>query len=351
LILHLLFFTGIIFYFFAIVKSDGEMKKRIALVTGGYSGEAEISYKSVVTVANNVDTDRFDVYKIDINPKGWYYLPANGDKVPVDKSDFTITDNGRKITFDAVLLCIHGTPGEDGKLQGYFDLLGLPYTSCDAATSALTFNKRYTVAVVAFSGIHVARSVLLIKDRFNNADELVKDLQFPVFIKPNNGGSSIGMSRVNQPSEELGQAIERAFKEDDQVLVEEFIQGREFTIGVFRSKGKIMTLPMTEVISKNEFFDFEAKYLGKSEEITPAQVDEVVADKVRKAAEKIYQVLNCRGIVRIDFIYNEAKGEPYMLEVNTVPGQSEASIVPQQVKAMGWTLKEFYTAVIEEALA
>jgi D-alanine-D-alanine ligase len=351
LILHLLFFTGIIFYFFAIVKSDGEMKKRIALVTGGYSGEAEISYKSVVTVANNVDTDRFDVYKIDINPKGWYYLPANGDKIPVDKSDFTITDNGRKITFDAVLLCIHGTPGEDGKLQGYFDLLGLPYTSCDAATSALTFNKRYTVAVVAFSGIHVARSVLLIKDRFDNADELVKDLQFPVFIKPNNGGSSIGMSRVNQPSEELGQAIERAFKEDDQVLVEEFIQGREFTIGVFRSKGKIMTLPMTEVISKNEFFDFEAKYLGKSEEITPAQVDEVVADKVRKAAEKIYQVLNCRGIVRIDFIYNEAKGEPYMLEVNTVPGQSEASIVPQQVKAMGWTLKEFYTAVIEEALA
>ena len=327
------------------------MKKRIALVTGGYSGEAQISYKSVVTVANNVDTDKFDVYKIDINPEGWYYLPASGEKSQVDKSDFTITDHGNKIVFDAVLLCIHGTPGEDGKLQGYFDMLGLPYTSCDAATSALTFNKRYTVAVVAFGGIHVARSVLLIKDRFENAEELVKDLQFPVFIKPNNGGSSIGMSRVNTPSEELGKAIERAFKEDNQVLVEEFIQGREFTIGVFRSKGKIMTLPMTEVISKNEFFDFEAKYLGKSEEITPAQVDETIAEKVRKAAGKIYEILNCRGIVRIDFIYNEAKGEPYMLEVNTVPGQSEASIVPQQVKAMGWTLKDFYTAVIEEALA
>lgn len=327
------------------------MKKRIALVTGGYSGEAEISYKSVITVANNVDTDLFDVYKIDINPEGWYYLPASGEKLPVDKSDFTITANGQKISFDAVLLCIHGTPGEDGKLQGYFDMLKLPYTSCDAATSALTFNKRYTVAVVAFAGIHVARSVLLIKDRFTNAEELVKDLQFPVFIKPNNGGSSIGMSRVNTPSEELGKAIEKAFKEDNQVLVEEFIQGREFTIGVFRSKGKIMTLPMTEVISKNEFFDFEAKYLGKSEEITPAKVDEAVAAKVRNAAEKIYGILNCRGIVRIDFIYNEAKGEPYMLEVNTVPGQSEASIVPQQVKAMGWNLKDFYTAVIQEALA
>ncbi|RXK85345.1 D-alanine--D-alanine ligase [Filimonas effusa] len=327
------------------------MKKRIALVTGGYSGEAEISYKSVVTVANNIDTERFEVFKIDINPSGWYYLPEQGDKQPVDKSDFTITVNGSKVKFDAVLLCIHGTPGEDGKLQGYFDMLGLPYTSCDAATSALTFNKRYTVAVVAFSGINVARSVLLIKDRFENAEALVKELQFPVFIKPNNGGSSIGMSRVNQPSEELGKAIEKAFKEDDQVLVEEFIQGREFTIGVFRTKGKIITLPMTEVISKNEFFDFEAKYLGKSEEITPAQINEAMADKVRKAAEKIYQVLNCRGVVRIDFIYNEAKDEPYMLEVNTVPGQSEASIIPQQVKAMGWTLKDFYTAVIEEAWA
>lgn len=327
------------------------MKKRIALVTGGYSGEAEISYKSVVTVANNIDTERFEVFKIDINPSGWFYLPEQGEKQPVDKSDFTISVNGNKIKFDAVLLCIHGTPGEDGKLQGYFDMLGLPYTSCDAATSALTFNKRYTVAVVAFSGINVARSVLLIKDRFENAEALVNDLQFPVFIKPNNGGSSIGMSRVNQPSEELGKAIDKAFKEDNQVLVEEFIQGREFTIGVFRTKGKIITLPMTEVISKNEFFDFEAKYLGKSEEITPAQISEAMAGKVRKAAEKIYQVLNCRGVVRIDFIYNEAKDEPYMLEVNTVPGQSEASIIPQQVKAMGWTLKDFYTAVIEEAWA
>ena len=176
-------------------------------------------------------------------------------------------------------------------------------------------------------------------------------MKFPVFVKPNNGGSSIGMSKVNNPSEELGAAIEKAFKEDDQILVEEFITGREFTIGVFRSKGEIITLPFTEIKTKKEFFDFEAKYTaGFTDEITPAQVDEAVADKVRSAAKKVYQVFNCSGVVRIDFIYNEAVGEPYMLEINTVPGQSEASIVPQQVRAMGWTLKQFYSALIEDAL-
>jgi len=169
-----------------------------------------------------------------------------------------------------------------------------------------------------------------------------------VFVKPNNGGSSIGMSKVNQPSEEIGGAVQKAFREDDQVLVEEFVEGREFTIGVFKTKGEIITLPVTEVKSKKEFFDFEAKYKGMSEEITPAQADPFIIEKVQAAARKIYSVLNCRGVVRIDFIYNEEKGQPYMLEVNTVPGQSAASLVPQQVKAMGWTLEQFYTALIEE---
>jgi D-alanine-D-alanine ligase len=181
---------------------------------------------------------------------------------------------------------------------------------------------------------------------------MTRHLRFPVFVKPNNGGSSIGMSKVNAPSEELGTAIEKAFREDKEVLVEEFIAGREFTIGVFRSKGEIVTLPFTEVKSKREFFDFEAKYTaGLNEEITPAQVDEVVAAKVRAAARRIYEVFNCRGIIRIDFIYNEEKGEPFMLEINTVPGQSEASIVPQQLRVLGWSLKDFYSALIEEALA
>jgi D-alanine-D-alanine ligase len=323
------------------------MKKRIALVTGGFSGEAEISYKSVITVANNIDTNKFDVYKIDINPTGWWYLPVNGEKSAVNRDNFSIVDNGETITFDAVLLCIHGTPGEDGKLQGYFDMLNLPYTSCDAATSAITFNKRYTVAVAAFGGIAVAKSLHLFKHSPITAEEVLAQLSLPVFVKPNNGGSSIGMSKVNVAND-LQPAIEKAFNEDNQVLVEEFIQGREFTIGVFKTKGNIITLPITEVISKNEFFDFEAKYLGKSEEVTPAVLEESIANKIRVAATKAYEILNCRGIVRIDFIYNEGTQQPYMLEINTVPGQSEASIIPQQVKAMGWTLKEFYTAVIEE---
>ena len=239
------------------------MKKRIALVTGGYSGEAQISYKSAVTVEQNVDKEKFDVYKIDICKEGWLYDDGNGNRTPVDLNDFTITVNGKKINFDVALMCIHGNPGEDGKLQGYFDMLRIPYTSCDAATSALTFNKRCTVAVAAFSGIRVSRSVLLIKNRFTNPEEIINNLQFPVFVKPNNGGSSIGMSKVNKASEELGAAIEKAFNEDDQVLVEEFIEGRELTIGVFRKNNEIITLPMTEIISKKEFFDFYEEYINR----------------------------------------------------------------------------------------
>jgi D-alanine-D-alanine ligase len=326
------------------------MKLNIAFVTGGFSGEAEISYKSAITIEKNIDKERWNLYKIDITTDGWFYKLSSGDKKEVDKNDFSITIDEEKITFDAVLIGIHGTPGEDGKLQGYFDTLHIPYTSCDAATSALTFNKSFTVAVAAFNGIDVSRSVLLFKNSFKSPDELLKSLRFPVFIKPNNGGSSIGMSKVNSPSEELGKAIEKAFNEDDQVLVEEFISGRELTIGVFKSKGEIIPLPITEIISKKDFFDYEAKYLGASEEVTPAKVDELIAEKIREAAVKIYQVFNCKGIVRIDFIYNEEEGKSYMLEINTVPGQSEASIVPQQVHAMGWSLQDFYTALIEECL-
>lgn len=323
-------------------------KSTIAFVTGGYSGEAVISYKSAITIENNIDTDKYDVYKIDIHPTGWWYETPEGEEIAVDKNDFSIKINGNKITFDAVLIGIHGTPGEDGKLQGYFDMLKIPYSSCNAATSALTFNKRYTVAVAAFGGLHVAKSLHLFKHTKVCANEILQQLQLPVFVKPNNGGSSIGMSKVNEASA-LEAALEKAFNEDEQVLVEEFIKGREFTIGVFKTHGEIITLPITEIKSKKDFFDYEAKYVaGMSEEVTPAVVDEEIAEKVRANARKVYQLLDCRGIVRIDFIYNEANGQPYMLEVNTVPGQSEASIVPQQVKAMGWTLKEFYSALIEE---
>lgn len=327
------------------------MKKTIALVTGGFSGEAVISYKSAVTIGNNLDRDRFTVYKIDINPGGWFYELTDGRKVAVDKNDFSLQLDSQKITFDAVFIGMHGTPGEDGKLQGYFDTLKIPYTSCDAATSAITFNKRYTVAVARMANIAVANSVHLFKHSPVPSAQLLKELKLPVFVKPNNGGSSIGMSRVNDAAD-LDTAIEKAFKEDDQVLVEEMIQGREFTVGVFKSKGEIVVLPLTEVQAHADkaFFDFEAKYEGKSTETTPAVVDETIADKVRDAARRIYAVFNCRGVVRIDFIYNEETGRPFMLEVNTIPGQSDASIVPQQVKAMGWSLKEFYTKLVEEVI-
>jgi D-alanine-D-alanine ligase len=324
------------------------MKKKIALVTGGYSGEATISYKSATTIYNHLDKDLFDVYTIDINPHGWFYQ-ENGDQYEIDRNDFSLTMDGRKITFDVVFIGLHGTPGEDGKLQGYFDMLELPYTSCNAATSALTFNKRYTVAVAAMAGIHVARSLHLFRHTEYNVEDVLSQLRLPYFVKPNNGGSSIGMSKVTEGSQ-LKEALEKAFGEDDQVLVEEMIAGREFTVGVFRAEGDIHVLPITEVVAHKEFFDFEAKYEGKSSETTPAQMDEHWKKKIEAAGRKIYQVFNCSGVVRIDFIYNVEQDAPYMLEINTVPGQSEASIIPQQVKAMGWELKDFYARLVNEAL-
>ncbi|MBN8675084.1 MAG: D-alanine--D-alanine ligase [Chitinophagales bacterium] len=327
------------------------MKKTIALVTGGFSGEAVISYRSANTIDNNLDRDKFNVYKIDINPKGWFYELADGRKVEIDKNDFSLPLDNQKIDFDVVFIGMHGTPGEDGKLQGYFDTLKIPYTSCDATTSAITFNKRYTVAVAKMAGISVANSVHLFKHSPVPAAQVLEQVQLPVFVKPSNGGSSIGMSKVDKP-EDLDAAIVKAFNEDEQVLIEEMVKGKEYTVGVFKTKGNIIVLPLTEVKADDDkaFFDFEAKYQGKSTETTPAVVDEVTADKIRAAAHRIYEVFNCRGVVRIDFIYNEESGQPFMLEINTIPGQSEASIVPQQVRAMGWSLKEFYTKLVEEAL-
>jgi D-alanine-D-alanine ligase len=326
------------------------MKKKVALVTGGLSSEAQISYKSAKNVFAAVDKNNYDVYMIDIHPTGWWYENSAGEEVAVDKADFSIMENGQKINFDVALMVIHGTPGEDGKMQGYFDLIGLPYTSCDTSTSALTFNKRFTVAVAGFGGVGVAKSLHLFAASPLSPSEILQQLQLPVFVKPNNGGSSLGISKVNT-QEELAPALEKAFKEDTQVLVEEFISGREFTIGVFKSKGTTTVLPITEIITENEFFDFEAKYLGKSKEITPAIITEKMRHELSAAAQKVYAILNCRGVVRIDFIYDEAQAKPFMLEVNTVPGQSDASVIPQQVRSLGWSLTDFYGQIIEDALS
>ena len=329
------------------------MKKKIALVTGGFSGEAVISYRSAATIDKHLDRNRYDVYLVDINAEGWWHTGADGIKVAVNKNDFSLPLPSGTVHFDAVYIGMHGTPGEDGKLQGYFDMLGIPYTGCDAATSAITFNKRYAVAVAGMAGIAVSRSVLLVKNGIGSAGEVRAGLKFPVFVKPNNGGSSIGMSKVDDPSgNALEAAIEKAFREDSQVLVEEMISGREFTVGVFRSKGEIIVLPLTEIRAHadKDFFDFEAKYQGKSTETTPAEVDEAIAENIREAARTVYQVFNCGGVIRIDFIYNEAEQRPYMLEVNTIPGQSDASVVPQQVRANGWDLTDFYSRILEEVI-
>ncbi len=325
------------------------MRKQIALVTGGFSGESVISYKSAATIENNIDTDKYIVYKIDINPQGWFYEQPDGTKLAVDKNDFSLKIGNTHVKFDAVLMGLHGTPAEDGKLQGYLDMLGIPYTGCDTATSAITFNKRYGVAVAKMAGIAVADSVHLFNHTPYSTADILQKLQLPLFVKPNNGGSSIGMSKVLK-AEELDSAIQKAFKEDDQVLVEQMVHGREFTIGVYKSAGQIHALPITEVKAHDTkvFFDFEAKYEGHSSEITPAAINEEIAGKIRTAAKNIYEIFNCRGIIRIDFIYNDAEGIPYMLEVNTIPGQTAASLIPQQVAVAGGNLKDFYSILVEE---
>jgi D-alanine-D-alanine ligase len=327
------------------------MKKTIALLTGGTTGEWVISVKSAATIAQNLDHDKYEVYKIMLTQQGWFYEPADSVKVEVDRNDFSITMKGRKITFEGVFIAIHGSPGEDGKLQGYFDMLQIPYTTCDALTSAITMNKGYTKAIVQdITNLNVAKSFQLF-DRTNyNLEHIKKNLALPYFVKPNNGGSSIGMSKVTNQFD-LKNALDKAFKEDNQVLVEEFISGREFTVGVVKLDGKITVLPITEVETNKEFFDFEAKYTpGVATETTPATVKKETRDRVAEIVTAVYQKMNCRGVVRIDFILSGDEGDFYFIEINTIPGQTGTSFIPQQIAAMGMKLNEFYTKLIKETI-
>lgn len=327
------------------------MKPRIAFITGGFSGEAEVSYNTAKTIEKNIDLEKFEYFRIDINPKGWHYTARNGEKTEVDKNDFSIREGDRKVWFDGALIGIHGTPGEDGKLQGYLDMLGIPYTSCNAAVSAITFNKAFTKAIAATIDINVAKSKLLYKYDQKNPGRLseIKKLRFPVFVKPNNGGSSIGMSKVKNKAS-LEQAIELAFREDDQILIEEAITGKEFSVGVYKMKGNVIALPVTEIIPKGEFFDYEAKYKGASEEVTPAVIDNSLRTLIQNSAVRLFKALNCDGVIRVDFMYSINERKLYMLEINTVPGQTEASIVPQEILAAGGNLKDFYSGLIAECL-
>ena len=327
------------------------MKKTIALLTGGTTGEWVISVKSAATIAQNLDPDKFDVYKIMLTQQGWFYEPADSVKIEVDRNDFSINLKGKKIKFEGVFIAIHGSPGEDGKLQGYFDMLGIPYTTCDALTSAVTMNKGYTKAIVSgIPQLNIARSAQIFKNVPYDLEQLKKDLKPPYFVKPNNGGSSIGMSKVNH-ADDLSAAIERAFKEDSQVLIEEFISGREFTIGVVKLDGEVTALPATEVETAKEFFDFEAKYTpGVATETTPAAIKKETLARVTEIVKNVYLKLNCRGVVRIDFILNEDEGDFYFIEINTIPGQTGTSFIPQQVAAAGMKLNDFYTKLIRETI-
>jgi len=325
------------------------MKKRIALVTGGYTGESVISLKSAAVVEKTLDRERYDVYKILIYPGNWHHLTETGEKVMVDLNDFSLTINGEKIKFDGIFNILHGSPGEDGKLAGYFDMIGLPYTTCDQLTSAITMNKGYTKAIVDdIPELQIAKSIQLFENSAANISRIDSELTLPLFIKPNNGGSSIGMSKV-KTWEELPEALDKAFAEDTQVLVEEFISGREFSIGVFRGKGEITVLPSTEIVSSKEFFDFESKYIaGITEEITPGRMNTEEVERVGRIATQVYEKLNCKGAVRIDYFLQKETAQFYFIEINTVPGQTETSLISQQVKAIGKDVKEFYTELIEE---
>lgn len=327
------------------------MKKTIALVTGGFTGESVISLKSAAVIDSNLDREIFIVYKIMITKEAWFHIDNAGKQHFIDKNDFTLTIAANKVKFDCVFIGLHGSPGEDGKLQGYFDMLNLPYTTCDATTSALTMNKAYTKAVVCETkGLNIAKSIQLFNNDSEGINSIKSELKLPLFIKPNNGGSSIGMTKVKEVAE-LAEALEKAFKEDTQVLVEEFVQGREFSVGVYKGKNGITVLPATEVISSKEFFDFEAKYTpGITEEITPGRMTLEEQKLVNQIVTSVYKQLNCKGVVRIDYFLQHGTGEFYFIEINTVPGQTEQSFIPQQVRAAKMSIKDFYTELIEVAL-
>ena len=327
------------------------MKKTIALLTGGTTGEWVVSVKSAATIAHHLDPNKFDVYKIMLTQQGWFYEPADSVKIEVDRNDFSLHLKGRKVMFDGVFIAIHGSPGEDGKLQGYFDMLNLPYTTCDAMTSAITMNKGYTKAIVQdIDQLFVAKSAQIFKNGNYKVEQIKKDLTLPYFVKPNNGGSSIGMSKVTNQYDLQG-ALDKAFKEDSQILIEEFISGREFTVGVVKLDGKVMVLPITEVETAKEFFDFEAKYTpGVAKETTPAVLDEDIVQRVGQIVTEVYQKLNCRGVVRIDFILKGGVGDFYFIEINTIPGQTATSFIPQQVAAAGMKLSDFYTKLVKETI-
>ncbi|MDR3184761.1 MAG: D-alanine--D-alanine ligase [Prevotellaceae bacterium] len=323
------------------------MKKNIAVIYGGNSSEFEVSVNSGKQVSAHIDAARYNVYEVLLMGESWaVQLHGGKSVVEVDKSDFSFTWQGEKIKFDVAFIVIHGTPGEDGLLQAYFDMLHVPYTSCNAFVSTLTFNKYATKCFLRDAGVKMAKDRYFRKGDPIHAEELERQLGFPVFVKPNAGGSSCGVTKVKSAAG-LKHAFEEAFAESDTVIVEEYIAGRELQQGVFKTAEKTLSLPVTEIFSHNEFFDYAAKYKGQSKEVTPAELTPGLLRRISAQSELIYDYLGCKGVVRIDYIVRDE--DIYFLEINTVPGMSEQSIVPQQLRAAGISLTEAYTLLIENS--
>lgn len=321
--------------------------KNVAIIMGGYSSEYQISLTSGSVVYTYLDKTKYNAYKIHVFREKWVCVTDSGAEFPINKNDFSVIVEGNKITFDVVFNAIHGTPGEDGLMQAYFELLDIPQTSCDYYQSALTFNKRDLLSVLKPYGIKTATSYYLNLGDAIDLDLIIKSIGLPCFVKPNKSGSSFGISKVKS-KDELIPAIENAYKEDNEIIIESFLDGVEVSVGVINYKGKVTVLPITEIVSENDFFDYEAKYLGKSQEITPARISDELIQKVETVAKRAYEVLKMRGFSRSEFIIVD--NEPYMLEMNTIPGLTTESILPQQAKVAGISLTELFDNAIELAL-
>jgi D-alanine-D-alanine ligase len=323
------------------------MKKRIAIAMGGYSSEYRISINSGNVVYKNLDRSIYEPYRVHIMQNEWFVVADDDTPYPINKSDFTVKIKDKKIQFDCVFNTIHGTPGENGLLQAYLDLVGIPQTSCGFYQAALTFNKRDLISVLKPYGIKTAVNYFLDQGDEVETNEIVEKVGLPCFVKANKAGSSFGISKV-KVAEDLEQAVKVALKEDDEVIIESFLDGTEVSVGVIMYKGKVLALPVTEIVSENEFFDYEAKYLGKSEEITPARISKGQTKKVQDLAKLIYSKLKMKGFTRSEFIFHN--DEPHFIEINTTPGLSEASILPQQAEKAGISLPDLFGSAIEAAL-
>lgn len=319
---------------------------KIALLAGGDSPEREIALQSAAQIEQALDHDKYDITLIDLHHRDWHYTAPDGHQWQVDKNDFSLTVEGVRKSFDYALIIIHGTPGEDGKLQGYLDMMGVPYSSCSMVSSVVTFDKITTKRTLA-GHVNMARERFIRKGDAYDMSEIIRELGLPLFVKPNANGSSFGVTKVHT-AEELPAAIEAAFAQDNEILIEECITGREIGCGILVTKDREYVFPETEIVPKNDFFDYEAKYTaGRSEEITPARITPEVRAELNRMTLDAYKICRCSGVVRVDFIVTP-EGKPYFIELNSIPGMSPGSIVPKQARAMGMSLGKLYDLIIAD---